>query len=171
MRRGSTACRARGPASRFFVERVTAYAAREPVVFLAPPGPEAPVAPRRREIPRNQGSTRLALSPVRRVLLWKVPGLAFPFGLLLPLAVVGLGVAWRRAPVLAASVVLVGLAVAPFSVRVVTVRPGPALAVFAAGASGGRPTRQAGGRRRGGRRRGLAVYLLANLGQGPMPSG
>ena len=90
------------PASRFFVERVTAYAAREPgrVPPSSRPGSSG-CSLGGDEIPRNQELyPARAWSPVLRVLLWKVPGLAFPFGLLLPLAAVGLGVAWRRAPVL-----------------------------------------------------------------------
>ena len=106
-----------------------------------------------------------------RVLLWKVPGIAFPFGLLLPLAAVGLGVAWRRAPVLAASVVLLGLAVAAFFVTARYRAPlVPLLALFAAAgrAVGGRRGEPAGAR--GGRLRSRRPSIsLANLGQGPMP--
>ena len=123
------------------------------------------------EIPRNQELyPARAWSPVLRVLLWKVPGLAFPFGLLLPLAVVGLGVAWRRAPVLAASVVLLGLAVAAFFVTGRYRAPwSRCWRCSRRRASGGRPSRRACGRARRRAAVAVAVYLLANLGQGPMP--
>ena len=105
------------------------------------------------------------------VLLWKVPGLAFPFGLLLPLAAVGLGVAWRRAPVLAASVVLLGLAVAAFFVTGRYRAPlVPLLAVFAAAGVRWAATEASGRARVAAGAVAVGVYLLANLGQGPMPS-
>jgi hypothetical protein len=104
------------------------------------------------------------------VLLWKVPGLAFPFGLLLPLAVVGLGVTWRRAPVLAASVVLLGLAVVAFFVTGRYRAPlVPLLALFA-GAGVRWAIVEASARARAvAGAAAVATYLLANLGQGPMP--
>src|SRR6185436_7773275 len=75
-----------GPASRFFVERVTAYAAREPVGFVRLQVRKLRLLLGGAEIPRNQEIyPARTWSPVLRVLLWKVPGLAFPFGLLLPL--------------------------------------------------------------------------------------
>ena len=123
------------------------------------------------EIPRNQEIyPARAWSPVLRVLLWKVPGLAFPFGLLLPLAVVGLGVAWRRAPVLAASVVLLGLAVAAFFVTGRYRAPlVPLLALFAAAGVRWAAVEASGRARVGAGVVAVAVYLVANLGQGPMP--
>ena len=123
------------------------------------------------EIPRNQELyPARAWSPVLWVLLWKVPGLAFPFGLLLPLAAVGLGVAWRRAPVLAASVVLLGLAVAAFFVTGRYRAPlVPLLAVFAAAGVRWAAIEASGRARVAAGAVAVGVYLLANLGQGPMP--
>jgi 4-amino-4-deoxy-L-arabinose transferase-like glycosyltransferase len=161
-----------GPASRFFVRRVTAFAKDDPAGFLALQAWKLRLLAGGNEIPRNQEIYPVrAWSPVLRALLWKVPGLAFPFGLVLPLAVVGLGVTWRRAPVLAAAVVLLGLAVAAFFVTGRYRAPlVPLLALFAA--AGVRwllvearpPARVAAGVVAG------AVYLLSNLGQGPMPA-
>ena len=160
-----------GPASRFFVERVTAYAAREPVAFLRLQVRKLRLLAGGAEIPRNQELyPARAWSPVLWVLLWKVPGLAFPFGLLLPLAAVGLGVAWRRAPVLAASVVLLGLAVAAFFVTGRYRAPlVPLLAVFAAAGVRWAAIEASGRARVAAGAVAVGVYLLANLGQGPMP--
>jgi 4-amino-4-deoxy-L-arabinose transferase-like glycosyltransferase len=160
-----------GPASRFFVARVTDYAGRDPAGFLALQARKLRLLVGGTEIPRNQELyPARAWSPVLRALLWKVPGLAFPFGLLLPLAVVGLGVAWRRAPLLAAAVVLLGLTVVAFFVTARYRAPLiPLLAVFAAAGvrwaavEARRRTRLAAGAVA------LGAYLLANLGQGPMP--
>ena len=144
-----------GPASRFFVERVTAYAARDPAGSSASrSGSSGCSLGGDRDPPEPGALPGARLVPVLWVLLWKVPGLAFPFGLLLPLAVVGLGVAWRRAPVLAASVVLLGLTVAAFFVTARYRAPlVPLLALFAAagrpvGGRRGEPAGAGGGRRR-----------------------
>jgi 4-amino-4-deoxy-L-arabinose transferase-like glycosyltransferase len=159
------------PASRFFVRRVVAYATSDPAGFLALQARKLRLLLGGAEIPRNQEIyPARAWSPVLRALLWKVPWLAFPFGLLLPLAVVGLGAAWRRAPVLAASVVLLGFIVAAFFVTARYRAPLiPLLALFAAAAVRwaaveARPASRviAGGVA-------LAAYLLVNRGQGPMP--
>ena len=159
------------PASRFFVRRVVAYATSDPSGFLVLQARKLRLLLGGTEIPRNQEIyPARAWSPVLRALLWKVPWLAFPFGLLLPLAVIGLGVAWRHAPVLAASTVLLGLTVAAFFVTARYRAPLiPLLALFAAAA-----VRWAAVEARPGSRAiaggvGLAAYLLANLGQGPMP--
>ena len=84
------------PASRFFVERVRAYAReRSRGVPRRSRRGSSGCSSDGTEIPRNQELyPARAWSPVLRVLLWKVSGLAFPFGLLLPLAAVGLG--WPR---------------------------------------------------------------------------
>ena len=123
------------------------------------------------EIPRNQEIyPARAWSPVLRALLWKVPGLAFPFGLLLPLAVVGLVAAWRRAPILAASVVLLGLTVAAFFVTARYRAPLiPLLALFAAAGVRWAAVEASGRARLAAGVVALGTYLLANLGQGPMP--
>jgi hypothetical protein len=159
------------PASRFFVDRVVVYAARDPGGFIALQARKLRLLAGGDEIPRNQEIyPARAWSPVLRILLWKVPGLAFPFGLLLPLAVVGLVVASRQAPLLAATVVVQAMAVLAFFVTARYRAPlVPLLAIFAAAGVrwavvDARPRARlaAGGLA-------LGVYLLANLGQGPMP--
>src|SRR5206468_994583 len=86
------------------------------------------------EIPRNQEIyPAREYSPVLRLLLWKVPGLAFPFGLLMPLGLVGMAVRWRRAPMLAAIVVAYGAAVLAFFITARYRMPlVPYLLIFAA---------------------------------------
>jgi hypothetical protein len=159
------------PASGFFMRRVVAYAMSDPLGFLALQARKARLLLGGTEIPRNQEIyPARAWSPVLRALLWKVPGLAFPFGALLPLAVVGLGVAGRRAPLLAASVVLLALTVTAFFVTARYRAPLiPLLAVFAA--EGVRWwTVEAHPRARvAAATVATGVYLLANVGQGPMP--
>ncbi len=159
-----------GPASRFFTARVTAYARQDPLGFVALQLRKLRLLLGGDEIPRNQEIYPVrAWSPVLRALLWKVPGLAFPFGLLLPLAVVGLGVAARRAPVLGASVVLLGLTVVAFFVTARYRAPlVPLLALFAAaGVQWALVEARARGRALAAVVA-VAVYLLANVGQGPM---
>ena len=161
-----------GPASRFFTERVSAYAGQDPGGFVRLQVRKIGLLLQGNEIPRNQEiyPTR-TWSPVLRALLWKGPGIAFPFGLLLPLAVVGLGVAGRRAPVLAASVVLLGLTVVAFFVtaryRAALV---PLLALFAAAALRWAVVEASPRARLAAAGAATAVYMLANVGQGPMPS-
>src|SRR5262249_45999283 len=123
-----------GAASRFFEARVVGYARRDPAGFVALQARKLGLLAHGTEIPRNQEIyPARAWSPVLGALLWKVPGLAFPFGLLLPVAVVGLGVAWRRAPVLAVSTILIGLSVVAFFVTARYRAPLiPLLALFAA---------------------------------------
>ena len=160
-----------GPASRFFTERVTAYARQDPGGFARLQIRKLGLLLAGNEIPRNQEiyPTR-AWSPVLRVLLWKVPGLAFPFGLLLPLAVVGLGVAGRRAPVLAVSLVLLGLTVVAFFVTARYRAPlVPLLALFAAAGVRWALVEATPRARVVAAVIAGAVYLLANVGQGPMP--
>jgi 4-amino-4-deoxy-L-arabinose transferase-like glycosyltransferase len=160
-----------GPASRFFVKRVTVYAGSDPVGFLALQARKLGLLVGGAEIPRNQELyPARRWSPVLRVLLWKAPGLAFPFGILLPLAAIGLGVAARRAPLLAASVVTLGLTVAAFFVTARYRAPLiPLLALFA-GAGVRWAAVQASLRARAmAGALVVAVYLLANVGQGPMP--
>jgi 4-amino-4-deoxy-L-arabinose transferase-like glycosyltransferase len=159
------------PASRFFADRVVAYAVRDPGGFIVLQARKLRLLAGGDEIPRNQEIYPARVwSPILRLLLWKVPGLAFPFGLLLPLATVGLGVAARRAPMLAAATGVLALGVLAFFVTARYRAPlVPLLALFAA--AGARWALVDAGPR--GRvvavAAGAAVYLVANLGQGPMP--
>lgn len=123
-----------GPASRFFVTRVAGYARTDPAGFVALQVHKLRSLVAGHEIPRNQEIyPARRWSPVLRVLLWKVPGLAFPFGVLLPLAAVGLVAAARRAPMLVALVGVFGLVVVAFFVTARYRAPlVPLLALFAA---------------------------------------
>lgn len=161
-----------GPASRFFVRRVLGYVVSDPAGFALLQARKLRLLLGGSEIPRNQEIyPARAWSPVLRALLWKVPGLAFPFGLLLPPAVVGLGVAWRRAPVLAVSVVLLALTVAAFFVTARYRAPLiPLLAVFAAAGVRWAAVEARPRARLTAGAAALGAYLLANLGQGPMPA-
>ena len=157
-----------GPASRFFTERVSAYAGQDPGGFVRLQVRKIGLLLQGNEIPRNQEiyPTR-TWSPVLRALLWKAPGIAFPFGLLLPLAVVGLGVAGRRAPVLAASVVLLGLTVVAFFVTARYRAPlVPLLALFAAAAVRWAVVEASPRARLAAAAVAAAVYLLANARTG-----
>jgi 4-amino-4-deoxy-L-arabinose transferase-like glycosyltransferase len=159
------------PASRFFVARVLAYAERDPAGFAALQARKLRLLLGGAEIPRNQEIYPVrAWSPILGVLLWKAPGLAFPLGLLLPLAAVGLCVAAGRAPLLAASVAAIGLGVVAFFVTARYRAPlVPLLALFAAaGVRWAVVEARPAGRAAAGALA-LAVYLVANVGQGPMP--
>jgi hypothetical protein len=164
--------RGAGAASRFFTARVTAYAREDLAGFLRLQARKLRLLLAGNEIPRNQEiyPTR-AWSPVLRALLWKAPGLAVPFGLLAPLAVVGLAVSARRAPVLAASLVLLGATTVAFFVTARYRAPlVPLLALFAAAGvrwaivDAGPRARLAAGAVA------ATVFLVANVGQGPMPA-
>lgn len=163
--------RGAGAASRFFADRVVDYVREDPVGFVRLQVRKVGLLLGGTEIPRNQEIyPAREWSPVLRLLLWKVSGLAFPFGLLLPAAAVGVVAEWRRAPLLAGAAAALGLAVLAFFVtaryRVVLV---PLLAVFAA--AGGRwwLGRATARWRVGTAVLALAAYAVANLGQGPMP--
>jgi len=92
-----------GEASRYFIRKVAAFARTQPVHFLEIQGRKIRLFFGGDEIMRNQ-----AIYPYRQwsavlaTLLWKVPGLAFPFGVILPLSLVGM-VFGRRADVLLAA--------------------------------------------------------------------
>jgi len=108
-------------------------------------------------------------SPILAVLLWKVPGMAFPFGVLMPLAVLGLWVGARRAPLLGVVTAALAIMVQAFFVtaryRVLLV---PFLLIFAA--EGGCWLVRAASRRQT-IVAGLVVlvlFLFANLGLSPM---
>jgi tetratricopeptide (TPR) repeat protein len=110
-------------------------------------------------------------SPVLSLLLWKIPFFALPFGLLLPLTGVGLWVGWRRARFLAALVLGLSVMVLMFFVtaryRIVLV---PFLLIFAAQAVHWFVAEADGRRRLIAGTCAAGLFLLANLGQGPMDS-
>ena len=158
--------------SAYFVRRVVQYAASEPAGFLLLQAKKLRLLLGGSEIYRNQAIyPERASSPVLAVLLWKIPGLAFPFGLLLPVAALGLVVGARRALLLALSLAVYAASVVAFFIagryRLPLV---PLLLVFAA--EGVRWLWNEGATRRlllafGGM---AAVYAIANVGQGRMES-
>jgi hypothetical protein len=158
--------------SRYFVEKSLRWATAEPWAFLRLQAHKLRQLISGDEIFRNHAIYPARLdSPILGLLLWKVPGLAFPFGLLMPLASVGLWVGWRRARFQAAVVLGLSIMVLAFFVaaryRMALV---PFLLLFAAQAvrwlvvEADRKQRVVAG--------GCAVvlFLLANVGQGAMDS-
>ena len=156
--------------SRYFVHKSLAWAAAEPWAFARLQAHKFRQLISGDEIFRNQAIYPARLeSPILRLLLWKMPFLAFPFGLLLPLAAVGLWVGWRRARFLAALVLALSLTIMAFFVtaryRMVLV---PFLLIFAAQAVrwfvAGDDKRQ----RLIAGVCALVLFVVANRGQGPM---
>ena len=158
-------------ASSYFVRKVVDWARRDPLAFLRLQLRKARLLMSGNEIFRNQAIyPSRAYSPVLWLLLWKAPGIAFPFGVILPLSLLGLVVAWRRAPLLGWIVVVYALAnVAFFITARYRVPMVPYLAIFAAEgvrwfleeANGAVRVASAAGL--------LSIYALSNLGAGPMP--
>ncbi|TMQ64906.1 MAG: tetratricopeptide repeat protein [Candidatus Eisenbacteria bacterium] len=159
-------------ASNYFAGKVTEWARQDPVAFLRLQLRKVRLLVGGDEIFRNQAIyPARAYSPVLSVLLWKVPGVAFPFGVLVPLSLLGLAVAWKRAPLLAWIVAIYALAnVAFFITAQYRVPMVPYLAIFAA--LGVRWF--LGETRRSARAVAMAgvlgLYALSNLGAGPMPA-
>lgn len=82
-----------------FRARVWAFLRSDPGGFLAGLGAKAVRFASGREIPRNtEVYTAARFSPILGLLAWKAGGFGFPFGLVLPLAVLGLALGWRRFP-------------------------------------------------------------------------
>ena len=162
--------RGAGAASNYFVRKVAAYAASDPAGFARLQVKKLYLLLAGNEIPRNQEIyPARSYSPVLRRLLWKLPGLAFPFGLLMPLGVVGLAVAGRRAPMLAAIVLAYAAAVLAFFITARYRAPlVPFLLIFAA--EGVRWWAQDA--RLPARAASIAaaasLFLVGNLDQGPM---
>jgi len=159
-------------ASNYFVRKVIEWARGDPLAFLRLQLRKIRLLLGGDEIFRNQAIyPARAYSPVLWALLWKAPGVAFPFGVLVPLSLLGLAVAWKRAPLLGWIVVLYALANVTFFIaaryRVPLV---PWLAIF--GAEGvrwflveaKRPARAVAAAGV------VGAYALSNLGAGPMPA-
>lgn len=85
---------------RWFYSQTRAYWGEDPAGFVGRLGLKAVQFVSSREIPRN-GSVYVARqwSTLLSLLVWKVDGFGFPFGLLLPLAAIGLVGRWREVPV------------------------------------------------------------------------
>ena len=121
---------------RFFYGKVADYARSEPISFLAGLGAKAFRFISSREVPRNVDIYLMRRhSGLMSLLTWKVGGFGFPFGLILPLAVVGLvscrrlwpGVFWLFVALYPLALILVFVA-GRYRVAVV-----PALVIAAAG--------------------------------------
>ncbi len=160
----------RSAASSYFAGKVFQFAARDPGGFLALQAKKVYLLLAGNEIPRNQAIYPLrGESPVLAALLWKVPGLAFPWGLLCPTALVGLAVTWRRAPLLAALLVTYAATVVAFFITARYRLPLVPLAMIFAVAGVVWLIREADGRRRTVILSAwAALYAISNVGQGPM---
>ncbi len=83
--------------NRYFYDRVLAYAREEPLAFARGLAGKALRFASSRELPRNldvyvaRGESRLLAA-----LAWKLGPFGFPFGVVLPLAVLGVAFGWRR---------------------------------------------------------------------------
>jgi hypothetical protein len=161
--------RTKSGGSNYFAGRVFEWVRKDPIDFLRLQVKKLRLLLGGDEIFRNQAIyPSRQYSPVLSALLWKAPGLAFPFGLLAPLALLGMVVAWKRAPLLACVVVSYALAIVAFFVaaryRVPLV---PYLAIFAAEAVrwfvSAIPARKAAAAAGV-----VAVTAACNLGQGRM---
>ncbi|MBI4364564.1 MAG: tetratricopeptide repeat protein, partial [Candidatus Latescibacteria bacterium] len=164
--------RGMGAASSYFVRKSLSYLASDPIGFAKLQVRKLYLLLEGNEIPRNQEIyPSREYSPVFRFLVWKVPGLAFPFGVLAPLGLVGLVAAWRRGPMLAAVLVAYACAVLAFFITARYRMPlVPLLLIFAS--EGVRWFRsEARAAPRAAAAAGAAfLFLAANLGQGPMPA-
>lgn len=102
---------------RYFRKKVTRYLALQPLDALRGWIEKTGQFFSAREIPRNVDIYAYRQwSPMLRASVWKRPGgFGFPFGFLLPLAVVGLGWSWRKVP----TAVLLYVAAFPLSVALV----------------------------------------------------
>ncbi len=122
----------------YFYRQTWAYARDDPAGLVARLGSKALQFLTSRELPRSTDVYFVRdWSRLQTLLTWKVGGFGFPFGALLPLAVVGLWHSWRRVP----SPLLLLLALYPLAVVLVFVTGPyrlpvvPALAILA-GAGG-----------------------------------
>ena len=84
---------------RYYVERVQRFAREQPGVYLEGLASKALHLISARELSRNVDVYLMRQwSPLLSGLVWRQGGFGFPFGLLLPLAVIGLIGAWPRVP-------------------------------------------------------------------------
>ena len=156
--------------SNYFVARSFEYLVEDPVGFGALQLRKAYLIVRGDEFYRNQAiyPTR-RYSPLLGVLLWKFPFMAFPWGILLPLGLVGAIASGRRGRFLVTLLAVYALAVVAFFVTARYRLPMvPYLAILAA--EGVRWLRSdAEGRRRWTAIAiAVSVFCVANIGQGAM---
>jgi Tetratricopeptide repeat/Dolichyl-phosphate-mannose-protein mannosyltransferase len=164
--------RGRNSQSGYFFRRVFAFVQEDPVGFVLLQGKKLRLLVSGHEIPRNREIyASRPDSPVLRWLLWKTRFLAFPFGLLAPLGFVGLAVSARRAPPLAAVLLVLSGAVLAFFVTARYRAPlVPFLLVFAAEGVRWFLTKASRDARVVALIAAAVLYVAANLGQGPMPT-
>jgi 4-amino-4-deoxy-L-arabinose transferase-like glycosyltransferase len=92
-------CTTPGEQSRFFYRRVWDFAAADPLAFADGLGQKALRFAVGRELPRNIDIYLFCeWSGLLGAVVWKAGGFGFPWGVVFPLAVVGLIVRWRRLP-------------------------------------------------------------------------
>jgi tetratricopeptide (TPR) repeat protein len=85
--------------SEFFTARFRAYALKDPAAFLKGLGYKALQFASSREMPRNIDMYVFRkFSRLLSGLVWKFRGFGFPFGVMLPLGVIGLIGYWRKTP-------------------------------------------------------------------------
>jgi tetratricopeptide (TPR) repeat protein len=83
----------------FYYHKVREFAFHQPLSFLGGLGAKTLRFFSSRELPRNVDIYMFRQwSPLLSALVWKVDGFGFPFGVLLPLAAVGLVLRWRSIP-------------------------------------------------------------------------
>jgi 4-amino-4-deoxy-L-arabinose transferase-like glycosyltransferase len=86
-------------ASDYFKGRVWTYVTEHPAAFIRGLAEKAMRFVNSRELPRNVDMYIFRKwSWLLRILVWRIGPFGFPFGLLLPLALIGLCCAWRRIP-------------------------------------------------------------------------
>lgn len=84
-------------AGRYFMRKAVRFALTDPIAWTANTLRKGLNLLNAREIPRNVDVYAFARhAPVLRVLVWRAGPFAFPFGLVAPLALVGLWRLWRR---------------------------------------------------------------------------
>ena len=120
----------------WYVDQVKVFAREHPGDFLAGLGRKGLHFISSRELPRNVDIYLMGRwSTLQRALVWRWGPFGFPFGVLLPLAMLGLAVRWREVPgplklfLLLFSLTIIGFFVSARYRLVVT----PVLAVLAAG--------------------------------------
>ncbi len=88
-----------GGESRFYYRKAAAFFREEPLSFLGGLADKALQFVSSREIPRNVDIYLFRRwSSILSLLVWKVGGFGFPFGILFPLALVGLISRWKKIP-------------------------------------------------------------------------
>jgi Flp pilus assembly protein TadD len=86
-----------GERSRFYVRKARALIASEPGLWVAQMARKLGHVWHGRELPSNRDIyASRSESLVLASLLWRTPALFFPFGLLAPLALVGMAISWRQ---------------------------------------------------------------------------